>query len=144
MAHLRNSDTLIKLTDILPSMKEEIRKEILYDLEKAVGIFEVRELKDNGELKGLSDHAIEDIALYKDLELVSITVLIYSLYKIASSLKEQEYQSVLRELRNAVQSLQQRQLGGYNQSIRALYQMVRHSDAKVKEHLDDVMQAARI
>ena len=80
-------------------MKEEIRKEILYDLAKAVEIMEVREQKDVEELKVLSDHGIEDVALHKDLDLISVTVLIYSLYKVVQSLKEEEYQEILSQLK---------------------------------------------
>ena len=125
-------------------MNEEIRKEILYDLQQAIDILQVKDSKDIEELGKLSEHAIGDIALYKDLELVSVTVLLYSVYKIRASLGVKEYQSIVKELRIAYDSLHQGNLGRYNHAIQNLFAIVRKSNAKIKEHLDDVMQAARI
>ena len=125
-------------------MNEEIRKEILYDLQQAIDILQVKDSKDIEELGKLSEHAIGDIALYKDLELVSVTVLLYSVYKIGASLGVKEYQSIVKELRIAYDSLHQGNLGRYNHAIQNLFAIVRKSNAKIKEHLDDVMQAARI
>ena len=125
-------------------MKEDIRKEIIYDLQGAISILETKEAKDIEELKTLSDHAIEDIAVQKDLELVSVTVLLYSIYKIVSGMEERSYDLLLQELKNAKISLEQRNLGKYNGSIKKLYEIVRQCNVQVKEHLNDVMQAARI
>ena len=72
-----------------------IKKEILYNLNETIKILEKKEQKDIEELKHLSDHAIEDVALHKDLDVISITVLIYSIYKIAPNLKDKEYPIVL-------------------------------------------------
>lgn len=125
-------------------MKEDIRKEILNDLQGAISILEQRETKDIEELKTLSDHAIEDIAVQKDLELVSITVLLYSIYKTVTSIDAKVYDRLLQELGTAKTSLEQRNLGKYNASIKKLYEIIRTCDTKVKEHLNDVMHAARI
>jgi len=125
-------------------MKEDIRKEILHDLQGAISILETKEAKDIEELKTLSDHAIEDIAVQKDLELVSVTVLLYSIYKVVSCMETTSYTQLLQELKNAQLSLEQRNLGKYNGSIKRLYGLVRKCNAQVKEHLNDVMQAARI
>lgn len=125
-------------------MQDEIKKEILYDLQQALQILEQREDKDIEELGKLSDHAVQDVALYKDLELVSITVLLYSLYKVGMNLSKEDYRDVLKELKSAQDTLQQGALGRYNRYIQSLFQLVKKSNAKIKEHLDDVMQAARI
>lgn len=126
------------------SMKEDIRKEIMNDLQGAVSILEQREDKDIEELKILSDHAIEDIAVQKDLELVSVTVLLYSIYKVISCMQASSYDQLLQELGTAKTSLEQRNLGKYNSSIKKSYEIIRTCDTKVKEHLNDVMHAARI
>ena len=57
-------------------MKEVIKKEILFDLGKAIEILKNTEVGDGEELKELSDHSIEDVAIHKDLDLISTTVLI--------------------------------------------------------------------
>ena len=125
-------------------MKEEIHKEILYDLSEAINILSVREPQDIPELKTLSDHAIEDVAVSKDLDVISITVLIYSMYKVTETLSDKEYKTLLHELQNAKTALEQNNYGKYNQSIRTLFQIVKKSSTQAKEHLQDVMQAARI
>ncbi|MBS3168895.1 hypothetical protein J4210_00275 [Candidatus Woesearchaeota archaeon] len=125
-------------------MDAEIRKEILYDLEKSIGILRVREKSDLEQLRQLSDHAIEHVAAYKDLDIVSLTVLIYSIYKTFSCIGDKDYADLLTELEKAKTSLQKNQFGGYNRSIKQLYEIVRRCSTKTREHLQDVMHAARI
>ena len=125
-------------------MEEAIRKEILYDLGQAITILEKKDKNDVDQLRILSDHGIEDVAVHKNLDLISITVLIYSLYKIITSIPEKDYQSIIKELQNAKSSLEKNQLGRYNSNIKNLFQLVRKSNAKVKVHLQDVMEAAKI
>lgn len=125
-------------------MKEEIVQDVLFVLQKAVDILKVREAKDIEELKALSDHAIEDVAVHKDLDIISITVLIYSLYKIVNNITDKDYQAILNELKNAVKAIKEHDLKPYNRSIKNVYSLIRKCDVQVKEHLQDVMQAARI
>jgi hypothetical protein len=125
-------------------MKEVIKKEILFDLDKIIKILEKREKGDIEELRILSDHGIDDVALYKDVDLISITVLAYSLYKNIDCLSDEDYKDLLVELKSARDSLKQRQLGRYNKNVRTLFAIVRKCTTKVREHLQDVMQAAKI
>ena len=125
-------------------MKEVIKKEILFDLGKAIETLKNTETGDGEELKQLSDHSIEDVAIHKDLDLISVTVLIYSIYKILSNMKEEDKKDLVTELENAKNNFQQRNLGRYNKNIKLLFSLVRKSNASVKVHLQDVMDAARI
>lgn len=129
---------------MLLSMNEGIKKEILYDITQALKILEERETTDIEELKVLSDHAIEDIAVQKDLELVTITVLLYSIYKVVPCMQKDNYQKLVAGLTSLKNALQRGDLGGYNRNIKNLYALVRQCNAKVQEHLQDVMHAARI
>ena len=125
-------------------MKEAVKKEIIFDLQEAIKILETKEDKDIEELRKLSDHGIEDVAVHKDLDLISIAVLLYSLYKVASCMGDEEYKTLISQLNNAITSLQQGNLGRYNKTIRSSFSIVRKCNAKVKEHLQDVMEAAKI
>ncbi len=125
-------------------MKEAIKKEILYDVGKAVDILKVREKKDIEELRILSEHAIEDIAVEKDLELVSVSVLLYSLYKVAASMDLNDYKNIIAELESVKKSLQQNQFGRYNRSMKTIFEIIRRCNVKIGEHLQDVLHAARI
>ena len=125
-------------------MDVEIKKEILFDLDRSMAILRVREKSDVEQLRVLSDHAIEHVAMYKDLDVISVTVLIYSIYKSFSCIGDKDYVALLKELGKAKSSLQNSQFGQYNRSIKALYEIVRRCSSKTKEHLQDVMHAARI
>src|SRR3989338_7695044 len=128
---------------MLQSMNEAIKKEILFDISQAIQILQERETKDVEQLKTLSDHAIEDIAVHKDLELVTITVLLYSIYKVVPCMQKDNYQKLVAGLSLLKNALGRGDLGGYNRTIKSLYTLVRQCNAKVQEHLQDVMQAAR-
>ncbi len=125
-------------------MEEAVKKEIKYDLAEAIKILQQRETKDVEELRALSDHGIEDVAVHKNLDLISVTVLIYSLYKMITSVPDKDYQNILNQLQNAKENLERNQLGRYNSNIKTLFQLVKKCNAKVKVHLQDVMEAAKI
>ncbi|MDP3734445.1 MAG: hypothetical protein Q8R37_04380 [Nanoarchaeota archaeon] len=125
-------------------MKEVVRKEILFDLSKTIEILKVKEVKDIQELEKLSDHAIDDVALHKDLDLISITVLIYSIYKVIDCFTDKNYHDIVAELQSAKENLHRSEFGKYNQNIKQLFSLVRSCDAKIKIHFQNVMDAARI
>ncbi|MFH1276615.1 MAG: hypothetical protein ABIH82_05895 [Candidatus Woesearchaeota archaeon] len=125
-------------------MKEVVRREILFDLSKALEVLRTKDPGDIEQLKELSDHAIEDVATHKDLDLVTVTVLVYSLYKVVNTITGENYDKLLKELQNAKEFLQQFSFSRYNSAIRNMFRMIKGCDAKVKEHLDDVMQAAKV
>mgnify|MGYP005631761483 CR=1 FL=1 len=125
-------------------MKEIVIKSLLKDLRKSINILEKKEAKDLEELKQLSDHTIEDVALYKNLDAVSLAVLIYSIYKVVRQMKEENYKDLIAELEFARNHLQQGNFARYNKSVKSLFKIVRSANASVKTHLQDVMDAARI
>ena len=126
------------------SMKEGIKKEIIKDLGQAVAILEKKKGMNVEAMKQLSDQSIEDVALYKDLDVVSITVLFYSIYKVVDCFDDVTFDELIKGLRDAQSALQRNFFGKYNQKIRNLFKLVRGCNAKVKQHLQDVMDAARI
>ena len=125
-------------------MKKEVKKEILHDLGEVLRILEQKDLQDPEELRRLSNHSINVVAAYKDLDVISITVLIYSIYKVVQRLEPYDYKLLQRHLTSALQSLKQGDLHKYNKSIKNAYRTVKKSTSKVKEHLQNVMDAARI
>ena len=135
---------LNKDRDNSPLMKEVIRTEILYDLTNARKILQQEDPQDVAELKELSDHAIDDVAAHKDLDLVAITVLIYSLYKIGPCILGKNRSELLNGLTLAIESLQEYQFGRYNSAVKGVYAIVQKCNVKVKEHLDDIMHAAKV
>ncbi len=141
---MKITQRLIKYKNFLLFMNEVIRKDILKILSRTIEILKVKEEKDIEELKKLSDQAVEGVALHKNLDLISISVLVYSFYKIAKLISPEDYKDILKELEFAKEHLEKNNLGRYNRSIKTLFDLVRRCDAKIKEHLQDIMQAARI
>lgn len=95
-------------------------------------------------MKKLSDHSIEDVAVHKDLDMISVTVLVYSLYKIIPSANKELYDTILNLLGEASKSIQGKNFGQYNRQIKLLFSFVEKTNINIREHLSDVMQAARI
>lgn len=125
-------------------MKEVVRQEILYNLSK-LAEFLSSASQDLNVLKVLSDHAIEDVAVHKDLDVISITVLIYSISKILPSLKNNaSAQSMGLKVSMAVKALNRKNFSAYNRYVKEMFEIIRSQSDKIKEHLQDVMQAARI
>ena len=125
-------------------MKGVIKKELSYILSQLITIFEVKSDDVDDRLKELSDKEVEMIALYKDLDLISLNVLVYSLYKTIKCIPPTDQALILKQLNLAKNGLKADNLTRYNRSIRKLFETVRGCNAKVKEHLDDVMHATRI
>ncbi len=125
-------------------MKEVVKKEILNLLSQAFAILKERKEEDSERLKKLSNKGIESIALYKDMDLISVTVMIYSLSKIVSCISPTDYQYLIKDVEKANNSLQKNKFTLYNKSIRLIYKIIHKCDAQVKVHLGDVMHAARV
>lgn len=125
-------------------MNPQIKKEVLFDINELIKILTKKEPSDFKRLEKLSDHAIEDVALYKDIDVISITVLIYSIYKVSNSLTETNYKKLLYELETAKFNLEKNNYSNYNKTIKNLFNIVKSCNARIKKHLDDVMHAAKI
>lgn len=125
-------------------MKDVVKSEIIKDLNKAIHILQQRKQMNVESMKQLSDEAIEDVALHKDLDVVSITVLFYSIYKVVDCLDDESFDYLIKGMTNARDALQANSFGRYNKSIKNMFVTVRGCNAKVKEHFEDVMDAARI
>ncbi|MBI2668993.1 hypothetical protein HYX14_04065 [Candidatus Woesearchaeota archaeon] len=125
-------------------MIDVIKKDILADLKQAIDILEVKEEADVLQLQKLSEHAIEDVAVYKDTDAVATGVMFYSLFKIIPKMNDEEYRDLVDELQKAYANLQKNNFSRYNASMKTIFNIIQKCHAQVREHLQDVMQAARI
>ena len=78
------------------------------------------------------------------MDAVSVAVLLYSLFKVSSCWEQSDKDEIVTQLKIALTSLQKNSFGKYNGAIKKLFSHVKSCSAKVKDHLSDVMQAARI
>ena len=122
-------------------MKELIRKEIIRLLKQTHKLLE--ENKPATVFQELSNDAIQFVALHKDLDMISVSVLLYSLYKTQTCLsnKQKEFTEIIAKTLTALQT---KKFGIYNRNMRSLFLIMRECNAAVKHHLYDVLHAARI
>jgi len=125
-------------------MKGVIKKTVLSALNRTINILEKEHDENVEQLRILSNDVIEDVALYKDLDVISVTVLIYSIYKVIASISKENRQLIIDGLKSARGYLDQGNYGRYNKEIKTLFNLVKKSNAKIKVHFQDVMHAARI
>jgi len=125
-------------------MLEAMRKSLLKDLNRAISILETKEPKDVEELKVLSDHTIRDVTLYKNLDAISLAVLIYSIYKVLSCIQPEDYKQLLLEMKGASKHLELKQFGRYNSRMKTMFKIIKKCSNETKSHVQDVLQAARI
>ncbi|MBI2573606.1 hypothetical protein HYV86_07110 [Candidatus Woesearchaeota archaeon] len=126
-------------------MKEVVRKEALTNLDQLIVFLRTWPNVNIEVLKALSDKGIENVALYKNLDIISITVLTYSLYKLIPSINSQEIiTNLIIELEKARNALAKRDLPKYNLPMKKAFTLVQSVHGEVREHLQDVLAAARI
>ncbi|PIZ50835.1 hypothetical protein COY27_05640 [Candidatus Woesearchaeota archaeon CG_4_10_14_0_2_um_filter_33_13] len=125
-------------------IKEVVKKDIINYLIKTSDILSKDGPNQSLLLKELSDRAIEDVAVQKDMDLISVTVFIYSLGKVIQGVSAEEVQDLVKEINYAIKHIKENRLGRYNNSIKLLFETIRKNNAKVQIHLQDVLQAARI
>jgi hypothetical protein len=125
-------------------MKDVVKRGIIKDLNKAIQILQQKKQMDVEAMKQLSNQAIEDVALHKDLDVVSITVLFYSIYKVIDCIDDESFDYLIKGMNNARDALQANSFGRYNKAIKNMFVTVRGCNAKIKEHFQDVMAASRI
>ncbi len=122
-------------------MNSKVHKELVRFLQQVLAALKEDDLD---TLKKLSNQATETVALYKDMDAVSVAVLLYSLFKVSSCWEQSDKDEIVTQLKIALTSLQKNSFGKYNGAIKKLFSHVKSCSAKVKDHLSDVMQAARI
>ena len=128
-------------------MKEVMRKSLLKDVGRAIIILEKGKGKDNPDLeklKELSDHTIKDVALFKNLDAVSLAVLIYSIYKTLPCMSDENIKDLIAELKFSQKHLSAKNLSMYNQSVKVLFSIIKRCNSEIKTHIGDVFHAAKI
>jgi hypothetical protein len=125
-------------------MKEIVRKSLIKDIKRTFDILEHKEAKDVEELRKLSDHTIGDVALYKNLDAVSLAVLIYSIYKVLPCIKPEDYKDLVDNLKLSHKKLSDKKFGAYNRYLSKCFNVVKKCNAAVKTHINDVFHAAKL
>ena len=59
-------------------------------------------------------------------------------------LAEKDYQQIIKTLQFTKKALEEKNLGKYNKDIQSLFELIKKTNSKIKVHLQDVLEAARI
>ncbi len=127
-------------------MREEVRKEILEILDKAIEILKVKEEWDISQLSNLSDEIINSAIIFEDEDAVSIAILIYALYKMLARKTHDDiiYTQVEHELINARKILETRDEDGYRGRIKYLFDLVNRIDTELSKYFQELIGKAKI
>jgi hypothetical protein len=128
-------------------MEQEVKKDILDILSRAVEILRVREEKDVLELRELSDHTIHDASIYQEIDAVQIATLMYALYKILErkmDFPDKHYQKLNSALQNAYNTLERGRFKEYNRAIQDAFTIIATIDQKASQFMQQVIEKAKI
>ncbi len=132
---------------VILDQKEEIKNilDILYQTRNAI------KLKDIGLLRILSDRTIHGASIYKDVDSVSLAVIIYSLSKLTGRTDYYEQKSFVIFLKNvsryiefAIENIKQKKYLKFHNNLRNITLQIDKIDGKLKQYVQDVFREARI
>ncbi len=126
-------------------MKDVARKSLIKDIGKTIQILQSKTSTINEELKDLSDHTIQDVALYKNMDAVSLAVLIYAISKVHRCVVGKKHEGdIILELQKAQKALQNKKFGSYNKSLAKAFDVVEKCGGEMKKYVRDVVYASKI
>ncbi len=126
-------------------MNETIKKDILSILSDIIDILRVKEEKDIGEIKELSNHTVHNASIFQDEDSISIAILIYSLSKVIERKQgELGYNNIVKLLKTAYGFLNKNNIDSYRKTIRKLFNFISTIDTKLKLYIEEVINQAQI
>ncbi|MAG60318.1 hypothetical protein CL619_00880 [archaeon] len=125
-------------------MKEAVRQSLIKDVDRAINILNEDSSKERKDLQSLSEHVIGDVALYRNVDAVTLAILIYSIYKTLPCISEKQQEELVTRLTKLRIHLQKKQFTKYNDSMKRLFEMLRLCNSQIKTHIQDVFYAAKI
>ncbi|MBT4446275.1 hypothetical protein HOA92_03385 [archaeon] len=125
-------------------MKEAMRQSLTKDIGKIITILQRNDALTAKDLKDLSNHVINDVALYKNTDAATLAILIYSIYKSILCIEANKHDEVVRGLQILQSNLKLKQFTKYNSSMKQLFTLLKECDSRIKNHIQDVFYAAKI
>ncbi|HIH39378.1 TPA: hypothetical protein HA219_01480 [Candidatus Woesearchaeota archaeon] len=125
-------------------MDADIKKEIVYVLTKALSLIK---REDFVSLKELSNHVIDNAAIYQDKDSIQVAVIIYSLAKILEREKSSGKQisaSLNIEIEKAVSRLIDNDEEKYRKEITHVFRQIHENDEKLYMYIQNIIEKANI
>jgi hypothetical protein len=125
-------------------MKETVRQSLIKDITKSIVVLEKNDSSTAMDLKTLSEHVVGDVALYKNMDAVTLAILIYSMYKSILCISASKHPEFIKGLKILQSSLQEKKFNKYNTAMKHLFTLLKNCDSRIKTHIHDVFYAAKI
>jgi hypothetical protein len=121
-------------------MNPIVKKDILNTLQQAVDAIKKENLY---KLRDLSDHVINNAAIFQDKDSISIAVTIYSLSKIYKDPKHVD-DFVLPHLINAIKYLEEGEINKYESEIKQIIKDMTKHNLHAKYYIQEVLERSQI
>lgn len=125
-------------------MIEEVKKDILNILKETL------EALKNGNyvsLKEISNHTLHNASIYQDKDSVSIAVIIYSIYKIASRSEGSEKNVLagfMALLQDTLDILEEDKIDEYARAVKRIFNQISKADKEFGIYVEEVINQAEI
>lgn len=125
-------------------MIEEVKKDILKILQETLDAFN---RGDYMALKEISDHTIHNASIYQDHSSVSMAVIVFSIFKIASRSEGREKQvckEIITALKDAFELLKRDRVNEYKMAVKKIFRKVSAVDQRFRIHIEQVINQAEV
>lgn len=120
-------------------INQEVKKDILSILKKAVEYVDDRNYRD---LKELSDHTIHNSSIYQDMDSTHCAILLYALSKIIERNPFYIREKAISALNRMVTHLKKDDIFEYREEQKQFIEYIKNTDNKVSHYIVDVLQKA--
>ncbi|MFW5991474.1 MAG: hypothetical protein ACOCQX_04555, partial [Candidatus Nanoarchaeia archaeon] len=120
-------------------MNEEVRKDILEVLEKAIEAFPNY---DESRLRALSNQTIHNSSIYQDKDSINIAVLVYALSKVIT--RRHDNDDILEKLNQAKTALEKNNIDGYEKALSKAIDVITTYDKKINFYVKHIINQAGI
>lgn len=125
-----------------------VKKDILTVLKKSLVAIKSNDLI---KLRDQSFHTVHDSSIYQDEYSISVSVVIYSLYKVLEKEREKEYQHwghfkllLILELKRSIHYLGREDMKMFSASLKKIISGLTKLDKDVSHYISDVMESTRV
>ena len=125
-------------------MKEVMRQSMIKDIGRSIEILSDEKTETAERLKKLSEHIIEDVALYRNVDAATLAILIYSIYKTTNCISCEKQEKIIKGLSLLQKNLQNKSYTKYNISLKILFELLKDCNSQIQKHVHDVFYAAKI
>ena len=130
------------------NLRPEVKRDILEVLKNSL-----RAIKENNLslLREQSYKTVHNSSIYQDEYSISISVVMYSVFKVLEKVKYRESsgwdkfkEGLLAEVRKAILELEKDNIKGYSNSLKKILSSLKRLDKGVKMYIDDIVKSTRV